>query len=95
MRKISLAGIPWPKPTITLRKTDVRKDGGKYITSIEVATDVFARLGHLVYPVDSIKAWFADNFFDLPAGNAHLVEVQSARPLDLKKIKTGHWLTEW
>jgi beta-mannosidase len=44
---------------------------------------------------DKANAWCMDNFFDLPAGSFHTVEVESERPLDLKKIKIGHWLTEW
>ena len=38
---------------------------------------------------------FSDNYFDLCAGHEHVVEVRSPRPLNLRDLRLGHWLTEW
>ena len=87
-------GIAWPAPDVQVRASASGRAGAGYRTRVRVSTDVFARMCHLAYPDARAGAWFGDNDFDLPAGEAHSLVVESARPLQPRRIAVRHWRSD-
>ena len=98
--------IPWPeRPGIKLEITRQVKEGDHWLSEVNVRTDKFARLCHVllklkyesqVLPVNrELRCDFSDNYFDLSAGSEHVIIISSAKKLATDDLYVGHWLTEW
>ena len=87
--------VPWPRPKILLELLEQRREGDAWVTSIKIASQSYARFCHLIIPQESGGHWLSDNFFDLPAGRAHVIEVWSERAFAAEKVIIGDWHSDW
>ena len=86
--------IEWREPGLTFRVLNESKLNEKFIKSIEVKTDKYARMVNINLP-ENKWAIFSDNFFDLEAGESKQITIVAKEDFKLNSIQIDHWLTEW
>jgi beta-mannosidase len=82
--------VEWPEPE--LRWQVVSQEDR--VAVVELRTKRYARGVNLTAPGDD-HAIFSDNFFDLMPGQRKRVTIETRRPLDPRRLRVDHWLTEW
>ncbi len=87
--------IAWPQPRIALTIVDQQRVPGGWQTRVRVQTDAFARLLHLLWPEAQREVAFSDSYFDLSAGGAREIDIQSTVKPSPEELRVGHWWTEW
>lgn len=87
--------IPWPKPRINICFSDMEPCEGKYRVRAAVKSDVFVRMCYFAYTGGMEDVYFTDNYFDLPAGCEHTMNIESKNKIDTGRLSIGHWLTDW
>ena len=87
--------IPWAIPKPRLELLSQTQDKNRWITTIKIKTDTYARFCHLLLPEENATYWLSDNFFDISVGREHTVTVYSDKPFSIKNVQVGNWHTKW
>lgn len=92
--------VPWMEPGLEIsRIKKAEAPAGRFAVEVELKTKHFARCVHL----DGINEGLAggtavhisDAYFDLCAGEARTVRLESSAPIATEGLRAVHWLNEW
>ena len=86
--------VEWPDPGLKMRVRKTVDRNSEHQAVVTLTTGKYARFVNLATDED-IRAYFSDNFFDMPPGATKRITISSPEPFDPKMLKLNHWLTTW
>ena len=87
--------VKWPEPNIIFHISGQNKIFDKWRTHIQVTTEKYVRMCHLVYEDENNNHFFSDNYFDLPSRSSYSFFMESEEQINCNLLRLGHWLTVW
>jgi beta-mannosidase len=87
--------ISWPTPRVELKLGTSRRVNGKYYTKVQLETDLFARLCHLVWESNGNEIFLSDNYFDISPKSRHELEIESTKKISVNDLRIQGWWSKW